>query len=63
MVGWDSTTNGFKSDNTLQSFIFSIDKKFVVKQNDASCAIRCHQHNGPTYGCHDIYISTNSNVN
>ncbi len=63
MVDWDSTNN-YKTDNTLQSFIFSIDKKFVVKQNNAANTIYSHSNYGPTYGSnHDICIYSNSNAN
>jgi hypothetical protein len=64
MVDWDSSTNDYKPDNTLQSFIFSIDKKYIIKLTDPTNTIYCNSSYGLTYGGgHDLYISDKSNIN
>jgi hypothetical protein len=67
-VVWDSTTNGYKSDSSQKSFLFTLKnsrksepRKF--KLLNASSAIVSNSGCGPTFGNgHDIYVADNCNT-
>jgi len=58
------SSDGFKEDNMLESFIFSFywKKKFTLKESRKDCAIYDSEEYGPTFGeAFDIFIANNSN--
>jgi hypothetical protein len=66
---WDSTTNGYKSDNSQKSFLFTLKNAGNIqprtfKLSNVSNAIYCHSVYCLAFGCgHDIYVADNCNAN
>jgi hypothetical protein len=65
---WDSTTGGYKSDSSQQSFVFTLKNAVNIaprkfKLSSRSYAIYCSSSNGTTFGNgHDIYVADNCNA-
>jgi hypothetical protein len=66
---WDSATNGYKSDNSQKSFVFTLKNAGNIeprtfKLSNGSNAIRCYPDRGPTFGGgHDFQVADNCTPN
>jgi hypothetical protein len=61
-LAWNSSKKHWAADKSMTSFIFSIDLREKFNLNLAQFAIACNPDKGPIFGCCDICIVDNSNV-
>ena len=61
-LAWNSTKKHWAADKSMTSFIFSADLREKFTLNLAQFAIACNPEKGPIFGCCDICIVDNSNV-
>ena len=61
-LAWNSSKKHWAADKSMTSFIFSLDLREKFTLNLAQFAIACNPEKGPIFGCCDICIVDNSNV-